>query len=218
MADSPDWHPGHQLQLWGVEGAQARAAASGTTDSERKRLKERLDVAHGVLSALPSAEDLSFLHSGLCQIGLPHSRLPSNQTIWARRSGRLSLLIKPGVYDNRTSTSRGARPTPEEQEAMFVGLPYGARARLILIFLQGEAVARGREVALGESLSAWMRSLGITPSSGPRGGVGARRRVNHSGGLAWAAVSGDANGNRLRNADHAVEHLDRDGGLALLRG
>jgi Plasmid encoded RepA protein len=175
MTDSTDWHPGHQLQLWGVEGAQARAEALGATKGERKKLKERLNVAHGMLSALPSAEDLSFLHSGLCQIGLPHSRPPSNQTIWARRSGRLSLLIKPGVYDNRAPTSRGARPTPEEQEAMFVGLPYGARARLILIFLQGEAVARGREVALGESLSAWMRSLGIAPSSGPRGAVASVR-------------------------------------------
>ena len=40
---------------------------------------------------------------------------------------------------------------------MFAGVPYGARARLILIFLQGEAVSKGREVVLGDSLSAWMK-------------------------------------------------------------
>ncbi len=33
-----------------------------------------------------------------------------------------------------------------------------------------------------------------------------------------SAGSGGANGNRLGDPEHAVEHLDRDGGLALLRG
>ena len=33
-----------------------------------------------------------------------------------------------------------------------------------------------------------------------------------------SAGSGGANGNRLGDPDHAVEHLDRDGGFALLRG
>ena len=54
---------------------------------------------------------------------------------------------------------------------MFAGVPYGARARLILIFLQGEAVSRGREVVLGDSLSAWMKSLGIQPTGGATGTI-----------------------------------------------
>src|SRR3712207_9441278 len=114
MTDSTNWHPGYQLQLWGVEGAQARATAYGATHSERKRLKERLNMAHGMLSALPSAEDLSFLHSGLCQIGLPHSRPASNQTVWGRRSGRLSIFVKPGFLDVREAPRRGLTPTPQE--------------------------------------------------------------------------------------------------------
>lgn len=200
MTDMTDWHPGHQVQMFGIEEAQRRAEAAGATPDERKRLKERLDIAQGILSALPSAEDLSFLHSGLCQIGLPHSRPTSNQTIWARRSGRLSLLIKPGAYDNRITPSRGLYPTPEEQETMFAGLPYGARARLILIFLQGEAVARGREVVLGDSLSAWMRSLGVVPSSGPRGAIASVREQALRIGLCsftvqWDGV--DAAGNQV---------------------
>src|SRR6478672_4062579 len=49
-----DWHPGHQLQLFGIEEAQRHAEAAGATPSERKKLKERLDMAQGILSALPS--------------------------------------------------------------------------------------------------------------------------------------------------------------------
>src|SRR3954471_6375139 len=38
----------------------------------------------------------------------------------------------------------------------------------------------------------------------------------HSTGPAGSMVSGGANGSRLRNPDHVVEHLSRDGGFTLL--
>lgn len=53
--------------------------------AERKRLLRRVEVAHELLSELPAAEDLSFLHSGLCQTCLPHSRPTENHAIWRRR-------------------------------------------------------------------------------------------------------------------------------------
>ena len=171
MTDATEEHPARQLKLLGFDEAHRRATAAGATSAERKRLKERLNMAHGMLSELPSAEDLSFLHSGLCQIGLPHSRPASNQTVWGRRSGRLSIFVKPGFLDVREAPRRGLTPTPQEQEAMFAGVHYGARARLILIFLQGEAVSRGRERVLGGSLSAWMKSLGIQPTGGATGRI-----------------------------------------------
>ena len=48
-----------------------------------------------------------------------------------------------------------------------VGVPYGSRARLILIFLQSEAIrSRSREIELGGSLRSWLGRLGI-PAGGP---------------------------------------------------
>ncbi len=42
------------------------------------------------------------------------------------------------------------------------GVPYGARARMILLFLQTQAVrTRSREVELGRSMSAWLERMGI---------------------------------------------------------
>lgn len=55
-----------------------------------------------------------------------------------------------------------------------VGVPYGTRARLIMIFLQTEGV-RGRTVNLGPSMSAWIRSLGLPVTGGPRGTIQAIR-------------------------------------------
>ena len=41
-------------------------------------------------------------------------------------------------------------------------MPYGARARMILLYLQTQAVRTGsREVALGRSMRDWMERMGL---------------------------------------------------------
>jgi hypothetical protein len=114
-----------------------------------------------LMSELPSGEDLSFLHSGLCQTCLPHSRPAEDHAIWQRKSGRFSLTVQPGIFDR----GDGSR---------YVGVPYGPKARLILIHLQTEGM-RSRTVNLGASFSAFMRSLGLAVTGGKRGTIGAVR-------------------------------------------
>ena len=151
-----------QLDLLGLDETKRRVAVEGATAAERKRLSRRVEVTHEMMSELPTAEDLSFLHSGMCQTCLPHSRPAENHAIWRRRSGRFSLMVQPGAID-----------TGEEQPR-YVGVPYGPKARLILIHLQTEGM-RSRTVSLGPSLSAFLRSLGLPVSGGPRGSIGAIR-------------------------------------------
>lgn len=44
----------------------------------------------------------------------------------------------------------------------FIGVPYGSRARLILLYLQSEALrTNSRDIELGRSLHAWLVKLGI---------------------------------------------------------
>ncbi len=53
---------------------------------------------------------------------------------------------------------------------MSVGVPYGSRARLIMLYLQTEALRTGsREVELGKSLRDWLSRMGI-----PQGGKSIR--------------------------------------------
>src|SRR3954464_5816963 len=111
---------GTQLEIFGLDGARRLAEASGTSQREKSRLLRRIDVAHELLSELPAGDDLSFLHSGLCQTCLPHSRPAENHAVWQRRSGRFSLTVQPGTCD----FGKGAA---------YVGVPYGPKARLILI-------------------------------------------------------------------------------------
>lgn len=106
-------------------------------------------------TAYMSDEDnaVGFLYSGWCQAALPHRRLPDAEG-WQIQSERVTLVVEPGMRPTATG-----KPAP-------VGVPYGSRARLILIYLQSEAIrTKSREIELGGSLRAWLHRLGI-----PQGG------------------------------------------------
>jgi Plasmid encoded RepA protein len=93
---------------------------------------------------------IGYLYSGWCQAALPHRKLPDDKG-WQVRSGSVGLIVQPGMRFGAAN-----EPVP-------VGVPYGSRARLILIYLQGEAIrTQSREVELGRSLRVWMGKLGIS--------------------------------------------------------
>ncbi|BFL66464.1 Replicase protein RepA (plasmid) [Roseomonas mucosa] len=94
--------------------------------------------------------NVGFIYSGWTQAALPHKRLPDD-AIWKISSEHVTLLVEPG-----------RRTVDSCEEAEWVGVPYGSRARLILLFLQSEALRTGgREIELGRSLRAWLSRLGI---------------------------------------------------------
>ncbi len=93
--------------------------------------------------------DIGYLFSGWAQAALPHRRLPDDAA-WQVTTDRVTLIIQPGLRPALDGTP------------VSVGVPYGSRARLILLYLQTEAVrTNSREVELGRSLHAWLRRLEI---------------------------------------------------------
>lgn len=95
---------------------------------------------------------IGYLYSGWCQAALPHKKLPDTEG-WQIQSDHTSLIVEPGMR-----LGPAGKPVP-------VGIPYGSRAKLILIFLQSEAIrTQSREIELGGSLRAWLAKLGITVS------------------------------------------------------
>ncbi len=93
--------------------------------------------------------DIGFLYSGWAQAALPHRRLPDD-AMWQVKNDRVTLIVQPGAK------------AVEDGPPVNVGVPYGSRARLILLYLQSEALRTGsREVELGRSLHAWLRRLNI---------------------------------------------------------
>src|SRR6185437_12102922 len=79
----------------------------------------------------------------------PHKRLPDDGH-WQVQTDRVTLVVQPSI-----------RVLPDGT-AVHVGVPYGSRARLILLYLQTEALrTRSREIELGRSLHDWLRRLEI---------------------------------------------------------
>lgn len=77
---------------------------------------------------------VGFIYSGWTQAALPHKRLAPD-AVWQISSERVRLLVEPG------------RRAVDSGEPEWVGVPYGSRARLILLFLQSEALrTNSREI------------------------------------------------------------------------
>lgn len=92
---------------------------------------------------------LGISYSGFCLASLPHKALPDGEA-WRRDGHQVTLLVEPGkmIIDGETRE---------------FGVPFGARARLITIFLMSEAIRnRSREVHLGGNMNRWMRRMGMS--------------------------------------------------------
>lgn len=104
----------------------------------------------------PEGDDLTFMHSIMCQVGLPRSRVDG--AAFSRTSGGSSLRVESGeLWDGKVWV-----PHP---------LPYGAMPRLILAYLNTQAVRfSSPEISVGDSASEFMRMIGIENINGGRGG------------------------------------------------
>jgi hypothetical protein len=92
---------------------------------------------------------MGFLYSGWCQAALPHRKLPDDRA-WQIRSEHVTLIVEPG------------RRPEKDSDPTYVGVPYGSRARLIMFYLQSEALRTGRrEVELGTSMRCWLDRMGV---------------------------------------------------------
>ena len=93
------------------------------------------------------AGSLGFLARVLVQATLPHRRLASHE--FERTNGNFTLHLH-------------APPS--------VGLPYGSYPRLVLAWLNTEAVrTRSRHLRLGSTFTSFMAKLGLPPVTGKRG-------------------------------------------------
>jgi len=139
LAGSSDMMGVHQLVL-----AHGRERARELVDVKTRPL---VDIAAEVLA--DDSQRIGISYTGFCLTALPHKRLDDNMP-WEKRGHRVTLLVEPGRLKD------GGR-------MKLYGVPYGARARMILLYLQTQAIRTGsREVALGRSMRDWMERMGLS--------------------------------------------------------
>jgi hypothetical protein len=126
----------HQLIL---EHGLDEARNLATTKAERAAV----EAAALVLSEEESR--LGITHAGFAMTSLPHKRIEDG--FWRREGHRTTLFVESGRTRNGN----------------LVGVPYGSIARLILLYLQTEAIRTNTpEVELGKSMKSWMSRMSLT--------------------------------------------------------
>ncbi len=116
----------------------ATARAMAVTKAERSAV----DAAAAIMAEEESR--LGITHAGFAMTGLPHRRIAEN--IWRKSTSQTTLLVASGHNENGEA----------------IGVPYGSLARLILLYLQTEAIRTSSpEVDLGRSMNAWLSKMEI---------------------------------------------------------
>lgn len=121
-----------------------------------KSLPEALrSYAEKIRESVPDGDDIAFMHTVLCQLGLP--RRKTDQIRQSRVCDGVAIQVDAGsLWDGKQFVDQP--------------LPYGAFPRLILAHLNSEALRqRSACVNVGPSASAFLRTLGTTPNGGQRG-------------------------------------------------
>ena len=128
----------HRLVL--VHG---REKARDMLPAQRRSLA---DIAAEVMA--DEEQRIGISYTGFCLTALPHKRL-DDATPWEKHGHKVTLLVEPGRLRTAGRTK-------------IYGVPYGARARMILLYLQTQAVrTSSREMALGRSMRDWMERMGL---------------------------------------------------------
>lgn len=110
--------------------------------ADTKAGRQAVAAATAVLAEEESS--IGITHAGFAMTSLPHRR--TDEPLWMRQGNRTKLLVESG----RTG------------DGGWVGVPYGSVARLILLYLQTEAVRTDSpEVELGRSMRSWMVRMSL---------------------------------------------------------
>jgi len=126
---------------------------------QKKMKKDSVDLISNLLEVdAKKAGSLGFMARPLVQVTLPH-RDPGDVPVFARSAGNLQLVIRPLMNEKKG-------------KIINYGIPYGTIPRLVLAWLTTEVVkTKGKEIPLGDSLSAFMRELEMVPTGGRWGTI-----------------------------------------------
>jgi hypothetical protein len=100
-------------------------------------------------------EEITYQHTVLCQTCLPYRDPGDAVRRWERRQGQVHLLVNAGEALN-----------PEEDRYVELGLPFGAKPRLVLMHLNAQAIkTQSPVIEVEDSLTAFAKNiLGYAPN------------------------------------------------------
>lgn len=118
--------------------------------------KKIIEGSVAISRGKPTRDDLGFMHTIMCQLGLPRSKVEESSS-FNRIFGNAALMIEAGKLWN------GSKFVQQP-------IPYGSMPRLMLIWMNTYAVRhKTQEIPLGKNPSDFLKKLGKKPNGGIRG-------------------------------------------------
>lgn len=141
-------------------GHAERSFVVSTDDTKKLSPKDTkiLQAQIDIMGTPPAGDEIVFLHSTFCQVGLPRSK-PKTK-VFERRSGTAAIRLEAGsLWDGHNFVEQP--------------LPYGTKPRLFLLHIIREYLrTRDREIDIGDSMRDFLvNSLNIDASGGKKGGI-----------------------------------------------
>jgi len=108
-----------------------------------KHEKLAVDMAAELLAE--ESDRLGITHSGFCLTALPYK--DPKASLWRKDGHQITLLVESG----------------RDKDEQFIGVPYGAKARVQLLYLQTRAIQTNSPVVeLGGSMHEFLKRVGIS--------------------------------------------------------
>lgn len=141
--------------------AAEKSIALAAMPREKRR---RVVVREALEASPPDRADIRHMHSVLAVLGLPYERLPLDVREFTRAQGNMSLNVRAG----KIMTPNGEWKTQP--------LPFGPKARLIVMHLCSEAIrTKSPTIELADTFTAFVQEMGFSKSGGERGPLTAFR-------------------------------------------
>jgi hypothetical protein len=117
--------------------------------------RKRVNAVYERLQAIPTGNDIWYIHTVLAQCFLPY-RDPKTRD-WTRKNGDFSIALTAGHVDD-PKTKSGLR---------IVGLPYGAKPRLFQSYVCTQVIKQQSPVIpIERSMTGMMQELGLKVTGG----------------------------------------------------
>ncbi|WP_081089762.1 replication protein RepA [Xylella fastidiosa] len=171
-------------------GKENKSEHKKITAQESRLIKTAAEIA----MERPGDDDRAYMHSIMCQVGLPRSKVEGNS--FERVSGAAALLIEAGkLWDGKRFVQQS--------------IPYGPMPRLILAWMNTYAVRCNTPVIpIGDSASEFLKILGKTPNGGVRGAFTTFKKQIQALSACRMTLGFNTNGHAHTYEGKPIKHFD----------
>jgi hypothetical protein len=141
-------------------GVQLKRNEASTRRATMTPIQKRRDLVRETIADNSlEKSDIHHIHSVLALCGLPYKKPPEGMREYRRKYGRMALTVQAGDIAD-----------PYTCDAVSQGLPYGPKARLLMLHLCTRALRhKSPVIELENSLSGFIESIGFQKGGGPNG-------------------------------------------------